>query len=148
MTPRRILLIIIVCFLLYLFYCSNQSVFIKNTIHQRRTNFLLLGIDAVEGMLHSDTIIFVSYSSKLRQMDIVSIPRDTYVDVEEFKYRKIAEVFAGFYYKTKNKYKAAEILTTLVKEKILTSSTDTEKEIEIPYFLVIDYKSFEKLVDI
>lgn len=147
MTTRRIFLIFIICFLIYTFYCSKNSIFITNTLSHKRTNFLIIGLDSTEPFFHSDTVILVSYSPRLRQVDIVSIPRDTYVDVEEFKYRKISEIFAGFYYRTKSKYKSAQLLSQTITERLFVSP-NIDKKVEIPYFLVIDYESFKKLIDI
>lgn len=52
---------------------------IKNN-NDKRINILLLGMEHE----HSDTIMIASYDTKAKTADIISIPRDTYVEREEF----------------------------------------------------------------
>lgn len=47
----------------------------KQDKESKRVNFLILG---VEGGLRTDTIIFVSFHMKTKEIDMISIPRDTY----------------------------------------------------------------------
>ena len=142
---KHIVLIIFVIIILYLVWYSSKSVLITNNVRQKRTNFLLLGVDFVDRAVHSDTTIFVSYSPKYQVVDVISIPRDTHIDVEFTKFKKLTEIYAYFYAKTKSKKLAAEELKKIVEEKLFCSSTTTK--IEIPYFFVIDYQNFKKFID-
>ena len=142
---RHITLTIFVILILYLAWFSSKSVFIKNNVRQKRTNFLLLGVDFVDQAVHSDTTIFASYSPKQQVVDIISIPRDTYIDVEFTKFKKLTEIYAYFYAKTKSKKLAANELKKIIEEKIFSSSTTSK--INIPYFFVIDYQNFEKFIN-
>jgi len=142
---KHVVLIIFVIIILYFAWCSSKSVLITNNVRQKRTNFLFLGVDFVDRAVHSDTTIFVSYSPKYQVVDVISIPRDTYIDVEFTKFKKLTEIYAYFYAKTKSKKLAAEELKKIVKEKLFCSSTTTK--IEIPYYFVIDYQNFKKFID-
>jgi LCP family protein required for cell wall assembly len=138
---KHIVLIIFVVFILLLSYLSYKSKFISNNIHQRRTNFILLGVDFVDNAIHSDTIILLSYNHKSKIFDFISIPRDSYVDIPELKYKKITEVYAYFYQKSKNKLTAARNLSSVIEEKFF------DKSIEIPYYIVVDYNGFKEIID-
>ncbi len=145
MKIRHIILILCILLILYLAWLSSKSVLITNIIKQKRINFLLLGVDYVDHTMHSDTIIFVSYSPKQQVLNIVSIPRDAYVDVDFTKFKKLAEIYAFFYARTKSKKLAAKEFKTIIEEKLFLSSST---KIEIPYFFVVDYQNFEKLIDV
>lgn len=145
MKLKHIILLILVLILLFLSYMSNKSVFISNAINQKRTNFLLLGVDFVDNSVHSDTIILISYDHKTRLLDIISIPRDTYIDIPDLKYKKITEVYAYFYKKTKDKLSAAKNLAEICESRIFSYE---DKKIILPYYIVINYNSFKKIVDI
>ena len=145
MKLKHIILLFFIILILYLTFVSYKSVLITNNVHQKRTNFLLLGVDFIEPTIHSDTVIFVSYYPRQKTLDVISIPRDTYIDVDFTKFRKITEIYAYFYAKTKNKKYAATEFKKIVEEKFFFT-TSTYK-IEIPYFFVIDYKNFEKFID-
>lgn len=142
---RHILLIFCCLLILYLSCISYRSIFISNNVSQRRTNFILLGTDYVDNAIHADTIIFLSYLPSERILDIISIPRDTYVDVPNIKYKKITEVYAYLFLKNKkNRYKAAEEFIKVLEEKLFCVD---DKQLKISYFFVIDYKNFIKFID-
>ena len=138
---KHIILLIFVAFILFLSFFSYKSKFISNNVHQSRTNFLILGVDFVDNAVHSDTIIFLSYNHKSKILDFISFPRDSYVDIPELKYKKITEIYAYFYQKSKNKLVAAKNLASIIEEKFFN------KKIEIPYYVVVDYNGFKEIID-
>ncbi len=144
MKLRHIILIFLTFLIIISAYFSYKSPFIKAINKQKRVNFCLLGVDFVDNTIHSDTIMLVSYSSTQEVLDIISIPRDSYIDIEEFKYKKITEIYAALHQKTKNKYKAAEEFKKIMEEKLFSFE---DVKINIPYFLLIDYQNFKKLID-
>ncbi len=144
MKLKHIILLFLIFVILFFSYISQKSVFILNNVNQKRTNFLLLGVDFVDNAVHSDAIILLSYDHKSRLLDIISIPRDSYVDIPELKYKKITEVYAYFYKKTKDKLYSAKMLKEVLESKIFSYG---EKKISIPYYIVIDYDRFKKMID-
>lgn len=144
MKLKHIILLCLVFMIFFLSYLSYKSVFISNNVKQKRTNFLLLGVDFVDNAVHSDTVILLSYDHKTKLLDIISIPRDSYVDIPELKYKKIAEVYAYFYKKTKDKLYSAKMLKEVLESKIFSYEN---KKISIPYYVVIDYDRFKKMID-
>lgn len=96
-----------------------------------RTNILLLGVDARAGETKSrtDTIILASIDPKLNKVALVSIPRDTQIEIEGSPTDKInsANVVGG-----------PELTVEKVSELIGE---------DIDYYVEMDFKGFERIVD-
>ncbi len=104
-------------------------------------NILLLGIGGPDhdGPYLTDTIILAEIRPKDKKATLISIPRDYLVNTKELGQRKINAVFAESYQKDKDWDKAGEKIREVVSKM---SGED------IPYFAVIDFKGFEKTVDL
>jgi|GEM_PF-128620 len=94
-----------------------------------RFNMLILGEDNVEGSQRSDTILFAAVDLDDKNIRILSLPRDTRVDIPGHGTRKINSAFA---------YGGPELLKQTVQHYINRP---------ILYYLVVDYDNFPKLVD-
>jgi LCP family protein required for cell wall assembly len=94
-----------------------------------RFNMLILGEDNVEGSQRSDTILFAAVDLDDKNIRILSLPRDTRVDVPGHGTRKINSAFA---------YGGPELLKQTVQQYLNKP---------ILYYLVVDYDNFPKLVD-
>ncbi|MEN3013622.1 MAG: LCP family protein [Endomicrobiia bacterium] len=141
---KHLLLFTFCGLVLYIGYLSQKSVLIKNLASQKRINFLLLGTDLVDNSVHADTIILLSYLPSERVLDIVSIPRDIYIDVEGLQYKKLTEVYAYLYFNLKDKHKAVKEFINLLEQKLFSTG---EKKLQIFYFFILDYNNFIKLID-
>jgi LCP family protein required for cell wall assembly len=97
----------------------------------QRLNFLLLGSDARNGetRARSDSIIFVSADPEKKQLALLSIPRDTLVDIPGHGRERInaAMLYGG------------PELTTRVVSDLIGQPVD--------YYLVTNYEGFVDLVD-
>lgn len=96
-----------------------------------RTNILVLGVDARPGEKNSrsDTMLLVSIDPKLDKAAIISIPRDTRIDIKGLGTNKICTAnFVGG-----PKYAADRV------EELLQTRID--------YYIAMDFKGFEKIVD-
>jgi polyisoprenyl-teichoic acid--peptidoglycan teichoic acid transferase len=104
-------------------------------------NVLLLGIGGPghDGPYLSDTIILAQIRPEEKKATLTSIPRDYLVNTKELGQRKINAVFAESYAKHEDWDRAGESIREVV-EKI--------SGLEVPYFAVIDFKGFEKTVDL
>ncbi|MCX7956400.1 MAG: LCP family protein [Endomicrobia bacterium] len=140
---RHIVLILGCLLIIYLCYLASKSKFVLSTIKQERVNFLLLGLDFVDNAVHADTAILINYSPIEKIVNIISIPRDTYVDIEEINYKKLTEIYAFYYLKTQNKYKSAVELIQCLQKNLFNKN---DLNIEIPYFLALDYENFKNLM--
>lgn len=58
------------------------------------TNMLVVGLDNVEGSHRSDTIMVIHVSSKAKKVNVVSIPRDTIMNIPGIGFTKVNHAFA------------------------------------------------------
>jgi len=97
----------------------------------KRLNVLLLGIDARQGetMARSDSIILASYDPKSKQVALLSIPRDTRVNIPGHGFDKInsASVYGG-----------PELSTKVVSSLL---------GVPIKYYVLTNFSGFKDIVD-
>ncbi|MFH0948225.1 MAG: LCP family protein [Elusimicrobiota bacterium] len=110
-----------------------------NLISGCRVNGIIIGTDDVDYAKHSDVIIFLSYNPKKRFLDIISIPRDTKISVEGVAIRKINQLYAYTYKKTKSHHAASESVRNEL-QKILGT--------DIQFYAQVDYSGFRNLIDV
>ncbi|HHW60572.1 MAG TPA: LCP family protein [Syntrophomonadaceae bacterium] len=96
-----------------------------------RVNILLLGMDARpdEDMTRTDTMILVSIDPELKKVAMVSIPRDTRIDIPGSSMDKIC---------TANMVGGPQLAVRMT-EKLLKEDVD--------YYILMDFKGFAKMVD-
>lgn len=90
-------------------------------------NTLLLGVDEAR----SDTIIVVRYNKETHQLAMISIPRDTRVDIPGYGYTKINAAVGK---------KGGTALAMKTVSNLL--------EIPIHHYVKVDFKGVEKIVDL
>lgn len=91
------------------------------------------------GWTLADTIIVASFDTNNNTVSMVSIPRDLYI-YEKWKYaNKINAVFAFTYAESQWDYDTASSVLSAKIGEILW--------MDIPYYAVIDFNGFEKVVD-
>ena len=93
------------------------------------TNLLIVGLDNVEGSHRTDTILVVHISPNDKKMSVVSIPRDTIMNVPGVGLTKVNHAFAygGIY------------LTRITLEEFLG--------IKIPFTVAINIEGLAKVID-
>jgi len=101
-------------------------------------NILLLGVD--KGGLRSDTIMLASLNGKTKEVNVLSIPRDTRVPFGSNYYKINAAIGIGEQEVRKGKMEAPEEMT-IQKVKMLTG-------MPIHYFMTIDFDAFIDIIDI
>lgn len=97
---------------------------------QGKFNVLIMGEDNVEGSRRSDTILFAAINIRDRNIRILSLPRDTRVQIPNHGTQKLNHAFA---------YGGQELMIETV-ERYLGEP--------ILYYVVVDYDSFPALIDI
>jgi LCP family protein required for cell wall assembly len=95
----------------------------------KETNILVMGLDATDGIHRSDTMIVVHIDPANNTATAVSIPRDTIVEIPGRNLDKVNHAFA---------YGGPE-LARRTAENFLG--------IQIPYYISIDMKGLENLID-
>jgi LCP family protein required for cell wall assembly len=105
---------------------------------EKPITILLLGLDSrpQTGTLNTDVIMVASFNPEDRSAVLVSLPRDTYVKVDGWKGRKANAFYAALYNENKE--------TVLQEVKPIYSEFFG---IPIDYVTVIDFKTFEDVVD-
>ncbi len=93
-------------------------------------NILVLGIDS-RGEEHSrsDSMMVVHYNQKQKQPKLISIMRDSYVDIPGHDKQKINAAYA---------FGGPELVRKTLKENF---------GLDINYYAVVDFKGFAKIVD-
>jgi polyisoprenyl-teichoic acid--peptidoglycan teichoic acid transferase len=106
----------------------NLRLIVKEDIDQ--INILLLGIDS-RGEEHSRTvtIMIAHYDAKNHQPKLVSIMRDSYVNIPGHGKQKINAAYA---------FGGPELLRKTIKENF---------DIDVNYYAIVDFKGFPKVVD-
>ncbi|MCF0247435.1 MAG: LCP family protein [Synergistes sp.] len=96
---------------------------------QGKFNILLMGEDNVEGSRRSDTILFAAVDIDDKNIRVLSLPRDTRVQIPRHGTQKLNHAFA---------YGGPDLLKATV-----------EKYLGVPilYYVIVDYESFPEFVD-
>ncbi len=104
-----------------------------------RINVLLLGIGGKghEGSNLTDTIIVASYKPSTHEVGMMSIPRDLLVPIPGYGWRKVNNLYSIAEY---NDPGTGGDYTKQVLSQIF--------DVQIPYYLRIDFKGFVELVDL
>lgn len=93
-------------------------------------NILLIGNDSRDGEnARADTIMILSFAGKSKTPKLISIMRDSYVDIPGYNSTKINAAYA---------YGGAELLRKTIKENL---------GIDTKYYVTVDFQSFEKVVN-
>lgn len=110
---------------------AQESITAREELPDSRINILLLGVDAdkVTGA-RSDTIIIVSLDTERKRASMLSIPRDSYVNIEGHGKDKInhAHAFGG--------------------PGLATGTIENLLEIQIHHYARINLMGFEKMIDL
>jgi LCP family protein required for cell wall assembly len=138
-TPHYILLVfvLVTAFAIYFSYTSPLSRAIRRG---ERINAVVLGTDLVDYARHSDTMMFVSYDPRTRFLDIISIPRDTQFSPKGYNFRKINEIYAYSWRKSKDDAYSCRQVQTGIEELF-------SGKVTVPYYLQIDYASFRAFIN-
>lgn len=105
---------------------------------------ILFGTDLVDHARHSDTLMWWRYDPRAGRVDVLSIPRDTKVDVPGYKFHRVNEVYTYHYAKTGSHSKSAEALRQAVSGLLDVKGTALEPRI----CMHVDYAGFRKFIDL
>lgn len=116
---------------------SNDAMIKKNS--DGTTNILFLGVAgaARNGENLTDTIIVATISADRKNITLNSIPRDLYVESSDFGSRKKINSIYAYYVKTDSKSGI----------KALAEKIKKISGLPINYYLLLDFRGFEKIID-
>ena len=109
-----------------------------------RVEGILLGTDWVDYSRHADTILFLSYAPGTHSLNVVSVPRDTWIQQEGWKSNRLNEVFAEAYRKSRDSAQAS-LATAKATVQILEPNPSATPP---THYLQMDYKAFEGFVNL
>jgi LCP family protein required for cell wall assembly len=115
---------------------SSQTVPLDLT---KNVNILLLGSDqrSPNAGARSDTIILVNINAKTKKINLMSIPRDSRVDIPGHGFDKINAAFNSDYFND-----GGVNLSIKTVESILGLPQES-----IPFYAVVNFQGFEKVID-
>lgn len=93
-------------------------------------NVLLMGSDARDEDGRSDSLMIAHYDQTTNDVKLVSIMRDTYVDIPEHGMNKINAAFA---------LGGPELVRKTIKQNF---------DIDVNYYALVDFKGFPKIIDL
>lgn len=129
--------LIVVIFVLMGFGLFDESEILA-PLEDGKINVLLLGVD--EDGLRSDTIMVASYDANEAKVNMLSIPRDTKIYIENRRMtRKINEIHA-----ISSKEKSGEIVGVGGMAEVITQLTG----IPINYYAEFSFSSIDRLFDV
>lgn len=121
-----VLLLVLLIFLLKYF---GIFPFTSDIMSYNRVNILIVGCDEIENHGRADTIVFLSISPKTKDVLILSIPRDTRVEIPGRGMDKInhAYAFGG--------------------EKLISKTVSSFLDVPIHFYAVADFNGFVNIID-
>ncbi len=149
---KRFLIIAVTSFLIFLLFISGGVYYFLNKINntgdienvpgetgefqppevkdETVINTLLMGVDKSKAL--SDVMILISYNKKNGKISMVSIPRDTYVNVTGIKHHKINSIIGVGKTGT---YMAMDTVSNIFKAPV-------------HYYATVDFDGVERIIDI
>ncbi|HWK23202.1 MAG TPA: LCP family protein [Ureibacillus sp.] len=105
--------------------------FVADEAHDKIENYLIIGVDSRgEEQSRSDTMMLLSWNRDTNDLKLVSFMRDIYADIPGYKSYKLNTA----YY--------------LGGVQLLKDTLNSMFEVPIQHYALIDFKSFESLIDI
>lgn len=135
---KRILFVFIISCFLFLFGCQNiekdhsEQEETENEAIDESINFLVLGIDSRgEASSRTDTIMLVNYRPEDRVLKLISIMRDSYVQIPGHKYD---------FDKINNAY-------FLGGEELLKKTIKDNFDLDVDHTVTVDFQGFVSVMD-
>lgn len=121
--------VLLLVVLIFLFKYFGIFPFSSDIMSYNRVNILIVGCDEIENHGRADTIVFLSISPKTKDVLILSIPRDTRVEIPGRGMDKInhAYAFGG--------------------EELISKTVSSFLDVAIHFYAVADFKGFVNIID-
>ncbi len=121
--------ILILITLIFLLKFLGIFPFSSDILSCNRINILIVGCDEIENNGRADTIVFLSISPKIKDVLILSIPRDTRVEIPERGMDKInhAYAFGG--------------------KKLISRTVSLFLDVPIHFYAIVDFNGFVNIID-
>ena len=147
-----LLVVSIISLTVYSFFYDNKENDKTDQIVQQNnipdlTNVLIVGVDNDE--TRTDTIMLASYNNVLKEINIISIPRDTLVSVNQNDWNIMLNNFPAL---SGNRWREIKInsVHNYGKEQgidILKRQIESILNINIDYYVKVNFKAFRYIID-
>lgn len=121
----------------------------KESVKEKSVAMLLLGVDqrAGAGGLNTDVIMVAAFNPVTKKAAVVSMPRDTLIDIDGFRARKANAFYADFYVVAQRNGadKAGAMLKAKEQSKEVFSNYF---DMPIQYAASVNFQGFRDLVDV
>lgn len=104
---------------------------------------VVIGTDLADHAPHSDTLMVWLYHPSETRLDVLSIPRDTKIDLPGYRFRRINEVFA-FHYGQRHD---ADLAARKVCEAVGQLFASARTRLEPRYYVQVDFDGFRRVID-
>jgi LCP family protein required for cell wall assembly len=94
------------------------------------TNYLIFGIEEFGGARNTDSMMIASINTKGETLKLTSLLRDSYVDIPGYKANKLNSAYAKG------------------GARLLVDTVELNYKVQIDGYVSVDFKSFEKIVDL
>ncbi|NIK75890.1 LCP family protein required for cell wall assembly [Paenibacillus castaneae] len=128
---------------------SEVVIPVGESVKEKSVAVLLLGLDARAngGGLNTDVMMVAAFNPTTKSTTIVTIPRDSRIDIKGYSARKANSFYADFYMNALNKKKLPkEKAFADAKEEVRTVMSELFN-IDIKYSAVINFQGFADVVD-
>ncbi len=98
-------------------------------------NFLLFGLEEIDGASNTDTMMIASINTKDKTVKLTSVLRDMYVELDDGKGRKLNSVYA----RGKRDGQGPQLLMATLEKYFM---------IDIEGYAYVNFSTFEKIVDL
>ncbi|MGO4346397.1 LCP family protein [Paenibacillus sp. MCAF9] len=118
-------------------------------VNEKAVAMLLMGIDARAhgGGLNTDVMMVAVFNPNSKSATIVTIPRDTNIDIEGYRARKANSFYADFYMNALNKKKLSKEAAYADAKQEVRNVMSKLFDIDIKYSAVINFQGFADVVD-
>ncbi|WP_138751938.1 LCP family protein [Paenibacillus sinopodophylli] len=119
------------------------------TVDKKAVAMLLMGIDARAhgGGLNTDVMMVAVFNPNSKSATIVTIPRDTNINVDGYRARKANSFYADFYMNALNEKKLKKEAAYADAKQEVRTVMSTFFGIDIKYSAVINFQGFADVVD-
>lgn len=130
-------------FVILLAILSTQSPVAQALRHGDTMTGAIIGTDLADHAPHSDTLMVWLYRPSETRLDVLSIPRDTKIDLPGYRFRRINEVFAYHYGKDHDADLAAGNVCVAVGQLFAKARASLVPK----YYVQVDFDGFRRLID-
>ncbi|MCR2803720.1 LCP family protein [Paenibacillus soyae] len=122
---------------------------VQESVKEKPVAFVLMGLDTRErgGSLNTDVMMVAAFNPNTKKATVVSIPRDTYVEVDGYRGRKANRFYADFYTVAGRENGHDKQQSDLAGKKAIKEVMGKLFDIDIQYAGIINFNGFTEVVN-